>query len=505
YTGATSPEAYLEFNIQAPSAPTSVEVTQGYFAVTLKPKSADLANVSTQYDFWTSGETRLPSAAVDVVEKQATRAGMGTTWTSEGLLNDHTYYWYVRAINAFGSSAFIEVVARCFTDAAGLIPQIDTEFKGTNTYKELMAEIGNVSDGVKSYVDDQIETSEGRLTQTIDTVQQSVVLVDGKVQEQGVTINEQGQLIDAQGKLIETNGQQIDVVKATVQEVSKSVVDLEGNVNAQWGAKIQVDSKGQKYVAGIQLGMEGSGGAIQSYFMVNANNFAIYNPTNSTADLAFAVKNGQVFMKATFIENGSIDNAKIGNYIQSNNYVAGSAGWKLNKAGDAEFNNVTVRGIVYANGGRFTGEIQATSGKFKGTVEATSFIGDVCNMGVADDLYGEGGTYDMVRTITYRDTANTTKTITVMANLSGVPKYPGMLLGAEITVNGVTKSASAGTSVRDTEGGMLSTSGTVMATFKGVTAATVTAKIVFKEGATHRWLRSPTMIVTRGSGSFTYS
>lgn len=505
YTGATSPEAYLEFNIQAPSAPTSVEVTQGYFAVTLKPKSADLANVSTQYDFWTSGETRLPSAAVDVVEAQATRAGMGTTWTSEGLLNDHTYYWYVRAINAFGSSSFVEVAARCFTDAAGLIPQIDTEFKGTNTYKELMAEIGSVSDGVKSYVDDQIETSEGRLTQTIDTVQQSVVLVDGKVQQQGVTINEQGQLIDAQGKLIETNGQQINVVKATVQEVSKSVVDLEGNVNAQWGAKIQVDSKGQKYVAGIQLGMEGSGGAIQSYFMVNANNFAIYNPTNSTADLAFAVKNGQVFMKATFIENGSIDNAKIGNYIQSNNYVAGSAGWKLNKAGDAEFNNVTVRGIVYASGGRFTGEIQATSGKFKGTVEATSFIGDVCNMGVADDLYGEGGTYDMTRTITYRDTANTTKTITVMANLSGVPKYPGMLLGVEITVNGVTKSASAGTSVRDTEGGMLSTSGTVMATFKGVTAATVTAKIVFKEGATHRWLRSPTMIVTRGSGSFSYS
>lgn len=157
------------------------------------------------------------------------------------------------------------------------------------------------------------------------------------------------------------------------------------------------------------------------------------------------------------------------------------------------------------SGASFTGEIQATSGKFKGTVEATSFIGDVCNMGVADDLYSEGGTYDMTRTITYMDTANTTKTITVMANLSGVPKYPGMLLGVEITVNGVTKSASAGTSVRDSERGMLYTSGTVMATFRGVTSETVTAKIVFKQGATNRWLRSPTMIVTRGSGSFSYS
>lgn len=336
YTGATSPEGYLEFNIQAPSTPSSVEVTQGYFSITLKPKSADLANVSTQYDFWTSGETRLPSAAVDIVEKQATRAGMGTTWTSEGLLNDHTYYWYVRAINAFGSSAFIEVAAKCFTDAAGLIPQIDKEFKGTNTYRELMSEIEGVSDGITS-VNESLVDAEKRLSQSINSVQETV------------------------------NG-----VSATVQQVSKAVVDLEGNVNAQWGAKVQVDNKGQKYVAGIQLGLEGSGGAVQSYFMVSANNFAVYNPTNSTADLAFAVKNGQVYMKATFIENGSIDNAKIGNYIQSNNFSAGYSGWRLSKDGTFEnygtptsegamkFTNSTIsvkdsNGVLRVQIGRITG------------------------------------------------------------------------------------------------------------------------------------------------------
>lgn len=336
YTGATSPEGYLEFNIRAPSTPSSVEVTQGYFSITLKPKSADLANVSTQYDFWTSGETRLPSAAVDIVEKQATRAGMGTTWTSEGLLNDHTYYWYVRAINAFGSSAFIEVAAKCFTDAAGLIPQIDKEFKGTNTYRELMSEIEGVSDGITS-VNESLVDAEKRLSQSINSVQETV-----------------------------------SGVSATVQQVSKAVVDLEGNVNAQWGAKVQVDNKGQKYVAGIQLGLEGSGGAVQSYFMVSANNFAVYNPTNSTADLAFAVKNGQVYMKATFIENGSIDNAKIGNYIQSNNFSAGYSGWRLSKDGTFEnygtptsegamkFTNSTIsvkdsNGVLRVQIGRITG------------------------------------------------------------------------------------------------------------------------------------------------------
>lgn len=317
YSGAVSPEAYLEFNIQAPPPPTSVEVQQGYFAITLIPKSSDIANVSTQYDFWTSGETRLSSASTDVVERDATRKGMGTTWTSEGLKNDHTYYWYVRTINAFGSSAFVEVAALCFTTATELMPQIDAELKKTETFKELTAEITGVKNGVTQLSQTVVET-EKRLSQSISSVQES-----------------------------------LDDVSATVQETSKAVVDLEGNVNAQWGAKVQVDSKGQKYVAGIQLGMEGSGGAVQSYFMVSANNFAVYNPTNSVAELAFAVKNGQVFMKAAFIENGTIDSAKISNQIQSTNYVNNSAGWMINKNGTAQFNNVTIRGTVYANAGQF--------------------------------------------------------------------------------------------------------------------------------------------------------
>ena len=317
YSGAVSPEAYLEFNIQAPPPPTSVEVQQGYFAISLIPKSADISNISTQYDFWTSGETRLSSASTDVVERDATRKGMGTTWTSEGLKNDHTYYWYVRTINAFGSSAFVEVAALCFTTATELMPQIDAELKKTETFKELTSEITDVKDGVTQLSQTVVET-EQRLSQSISSVQES-----------------------------------LNNVSATVQETSKAVVDLEGNVNAQWGAKVQVDNKGQKYVAGIQLGMEGSGGAVQSYFMVSANNFAVYNPTNSVAELAFAVKNGQVFMKAAFIENGTIDSAKISNQIQSTNYVSGSAGWMINKNGTAQFNNVTIRGTVYANAGQF--------------------------------------------------------------------------------------------------------------------------------------------------------
>jgi hypothetical protein len=68
-----------------------------------------------------------------------------------------------------------------------------------------------------------------------------------------------------------------------------------------------------------------------------ADQFGIYSgsdPGNYQA--AFFVYNGQVFIRSAFIQDGSVDNAKIGNFIQSNNYVAGQSGWKLDKGGTWE-------------------------------------------------------------------------------------------------------------------------------------------------------------------------
>ncbi|HGW8227276.1 TPA: DUF1983 domain-containing protein [Escherichia coli] len=353
---------------------------------------------------------------------------------------------------------------------------------------------------------DRVDTT---IADTSQAVARALVTLDA---EAGGNISNSTDLTETLADFTQASATKINTLtvksgenSAAINVNAQAIADVNGNLSAMYNIKVGVSSNGQYYAAGMGIGVQNTPSGMQSQVIFLADRFAVTTAAGNSVALPFVIQNGQTFIRASFIQDGTIENAKIGNYIQSNNYAAGSAGWKLNKAGDAEFNNVTVRGVVYASGGSFTGEIQATSGKFKGTVEAQSFIGDVCNMGVADDLYGEGSTFDMTRTITYMDTAKTTKTITVMANLSGVPNYPGSLLGVEITVNGVTKSASAGTSVRDSEIGMMSTSGTVMATFRGVTSATVTAKIVFKQGATKRWLRSPTMIVTRGSGSFSYS
>lgn len=58
---------------------------------------------------------------------------------------------------------------------------------------------------------------------------------------------------------------------------------------------------------------------------------------------------GVQFDGGTYIQDGTINNAKIGSFIQSTNYVAGVSGWKIDKTGFAELRNVTVTGSITAN------------------------------------------------------------------------------------------------------------------------------------------------------------
>jgi hypothetical protein len=76
---------------------------------------------------------------------------------------------------------------------------------------------------------------------------------------------------------------------------------------------------------------------------------------------------------STFIEGAAIGNAQIGGDIQSDNFVAGSAGWRIRKStGSAEFLNVLARGDIQATSlnaatGTFTGNLSGASGTF-GTI-----------------------------------------------------------------------------------------------------------------------------------------
>ncbi len=140
---------------------------------------------------------------------------------------------------------------------------------------------------------------------------------------------------------------------AAINVNAQAIADVNGNLSAMYNIKVGVSSNGQYYAAGMGIGVQNTPSGMQSQVIFLADRFAVTTAAGNSVALPFVIQNGQTFIRASFIQDGTIENAKIGNYIQSNNYAAGSAGWKLNKAGDAEFNNVTVRGEIYAAVGKF--------------------------------------------------------------------------------------------------------------------------------------------------------
>lgn len=153
---------------------------------------------------------------------------------------------------------------------------------------------------------------------------------------------------------------------AALDQKLDSWADVNG-VGSMYTMKLGLKYNGQEYNSGMALQLTASGGSVVSQVLFVADRFAIIRNAESGAyTLPFVVQNDQVFMNNALIQDGSITNAKIGNVIQSNNYIAGEQGWIINKNGISEFSEVTVRGTIYA-----------TDGWFKGTVYAEHIEGDV--------------------------------------------------------------------------------------------------------------------------------
>ncbi|WP_432468151.1 phage tail protein [Enterobacter roggenkampii] len=121
---------------------------------------------------------------------------------------------------------------------------------------------------------------------------------------------------------------------------AQAIANVNGDLNAMYSIKVAVDSNGNQYAAGMGVGVQNTPSGMQSQVIFLADRFAVTTAAGNSVALPFVIQNGQTFIRASFIQDGTIENAKIGNYIQSNNYVAGSVGWKLDKGGTFEINGV---------------------------------------------------------------------------------------------------------------------------------------------------------------------
>ncbi|WWD14451.1 tail protein [Klebsiella phage HelplessSquare] len=153
---------------------------------------------------------------------------------------------------------------------------------------------------------------------------------------------------------------------AALDQKLDSWADVNG-VGSMYTMKLGLKYNGQEYNSGMAMQLTAQGNNVVSQVLFIADRFAIIrNAASGAYTLPFVVQNDQVFMNNALIQDGSITNAKIGNVIQSNNYVSGSRGWSIDKNGSSELNEVTVRGTIYA-----------TDGWFRGTVYAEHIEGDV--------------------------------------------------------------------------------------------------------------------------------
>ena len=290
---------------------------------------------------------------------------------------------------------------------------------------------------------------------------------------------------------------QINSLKVTVNGQSAAIIqnsqvsaDINNNLNAMYSIKVAVDSNGNQYAAGMGIGVQNTPSGMQSQVLFVADRFAVMAQAGGAVSLPFVIQNGQTFIRDTFIQDGTISNAKIGSYIQSSTWDGtGNVGWHINKSGYAVFNNVTIRGTVYA-----------TNGSFKGSVEATTFVGDIANIGVGADVVVSGAT-TATRAITFTDSSNSS--LAKSALLEGLI-YVSSLTGT--TVVNITLNING--NIRDL-GNINVPSGntgmwiSVRHALRNITANTVTGTItVTGSGTASKSITSPTLTITRGTGSF---
>ncbi|MEY0147183.1 DUF1983 domain-containing protein [Providencia rettgeri] len=163
--GAMSAPAIVDFDIQAPPKPVSVEMVGGMFSLTCIPHGGETAQHGYTFEFWFS-DKKLASTNDTEVTTKANRQGQGQFWTKENLKAGTDYWFYVRTVNSYGKSPFVEAVG-----------------KADGTPKDMIDELGNnfLSNEAGQIMQEQIDFNKDNLTDLkidSDDFRQKVISID---------------------------------------------------------------------------------------------------------------------------------------------------------------------------------------------------------------------------------------------------------------------------------------------------------------------------------------
>lgn len=137
--GQQGDPASTDFSIAAPAVPSCVELTPGYFQITAIPRQA-VYDPTVQYEFWFT-DTQI--ANIRKVETDAHYLGTAPYWiaASSSIKPGKDYYFYIRAVNQVGKSAFVEAKGQASNDAAGYLDFFKGKITESHLGKELLEKV----------------------------------------------------------------------------------------------------------------------------------------------------------------------------------------------------------------------------------------------------------------------------------------------------------------------------------------------------------------------------
>ncbi|HIF2615263.1 TPA: phage attachment tail tip protein J [Salmonella enterica] len=142
--GQQGDPASTQFSIAAPEAPSFIELTPGYFQITATPRQA-VYDPTVQYEFWFS-DAQITD--IHQVENAARYLGTALYWiaASVNIRPGRDYYFYIRAVNQVGKSAFVEATGQASNDAAGYLDFFKGQITESHLGKELLEKVDLTED-----------------------------------------------------------------------------------------------------------------------------------------------------------------------------------------------------------------------------------------------------------------------------------------------------------------------------------------------------------------------
>lgn len=325
--GQQGEPASVAFSIQAPEAPSTIEMTPGYFQITVTPYQA-IYDASVQYEFWYSA-TQLATAAD--IQSKAQYLGTGSFWIKDNIRPGHDAWFYVRSVNRVGKSAFAEASGQCSDDAEGYLAFFDGKIQQTQLAKELLDKMDNTA-----------------LKQDIADISKTVSETKSEIEQ---TVNK-------------TLGDQ----STTISQIQKVQTDTDNNLNALYMLKVQKTKDGVPYVAGIGAGIEDVAGQTLSQILLAANRTAIIDPSDGNTVPMLVAQGGQIFLNEALVK-----------YLIAPTITSGGdpPAFSLTPDGRLSARNADIGGNINANSGTLNNVHILGSCQVDAVLSANQILGDI--------------------------------------------------------------------------------------------------------------------------------